>query len=267
MTNREPSGSAEKPAGMAAPTPQHQYPLPVLPTWVWLWMPLLFIPAVSMVRGISLPVYESFIESELGILETITVLALIPAVVIGFRLFFRYGHVLSLKLRIWMLVIALGAAYFAGEEASWGQHWMGWETPESLAAINKQNETNLHNTSAWLNQKPRWGLRAWVLVAGILFVLYARTRIGKYDQARHWQPWFWPTLDVLPSAVIIWLVMLFENYRKISGFVPDAFFNHRYSELEELYLSFFILFYMWSIFIRIHRLPPEPSHGSPRHTA
>ncbi len=242
---------------MTSLPPHYRYPLPVLPVWIWLWLPLSVIPVVSLVRSISLPVYETVIESEHGILETVTVMALIPAVLVGFKLFLRCSNVLSLKLRIWMLLIALGAAFFAGEEASWGQHWFGWKTPEPLAAINKQNETNLHNTSTWLNQKPRWGLRVWVLVAGIFFVVHAWRKEGTFDQARHWQPWFWPTLDVLPSAILVWAVMLFENYQKATGFVPEQYFNHRYSEFEELYLSFFILFYIWSIYVRIGRTPKQ----------
>jgi len=35
-----------------------------------------------------------------------------------------------------------------GEEASWGQHLIGFETPEILSGLNAQNETNLHNL--WL---------------------------------------------------------------------------------------------------------------------
>ncbi len=47
-------------------------------------------------------------------------------------------------------LIGLGLFYFVafGEEASWGQHWLGFETPEELKQINAQEETNLHNL--WL---------------------------------------------------------------------------------------------------------------------
>lgn len=32
-----------------------------------------------------------------------------------------------------------------GEELSWGQRIFGWETPEKIANLNQQSETNLHN--------------------------------------------------------------------------------------------------------------------------
>jgi hypothetical protein len=43
------------------------------------------------------------------------------------------------------LVAAIGVVFIAGEEISWGQRIIGWATPESIAAINKQDETNIHN--------------------------------------------------------------------------------------------------------------------------
>lgn len=44
-------------------------------------------------------------------------------------------------------LLGLGLFFFlaAGEEASWGQHWLGFETPAELKEINAQEETNLHN--------------------------------------------------------------------------------------------------------------------------
>jgi hypothetical protein len=40
----------------------------------------------------------------------------------------------------------------AGEEVSWGQHWLGFETPEEMKDINVQGEFNLHNIgSYWIN--------------------------------------------------------------------------------------------------------------------
>jgi hypothetical protein len=39
-------------------------------------------------------------------------------------------------------IIALAAFFLGGEEISWGQTYLGWETPENYLA----SETNLHNT-------------------------------------------------------------------------------------------------------------------------
>ena len=52
----------------------------------------------------------------------------------------------------WLRRLAFGflALFFFlafGEELSWGQHFLGYETPESLRGINQQGEFNLHNLS------------------------------------------------------------------------------------------------------------------------
>lgn len=51
---------------------------------------------------------------------------------------FGIGAPVVLGLMVLVVVVLLG------EEASWGQHWIGWSTPEAFEG-NIQNETNLHN--------------------------------------------------------------------------------------------------------------------------
>src|SRR5690606_24599741 len=77
-------------------------------------------------------------------------------------------------LKLWLAAGALGCLYIAGEEISWGQHIIGWGTPEYWAALNDQNETNLHNTSSWLDQKPRLLLEIGVVFGGLVMPLIAR---------------------------------------------------------------------------------------------
>lgn len=46
----------------------------------------------------------------------------------------------------WAFALAgLAALLIAGEELSWGQWIFHWSTPEPIAAVNLQQETNLHN--------------------------------------------------------------------------------------------------------------------------
>ncbi len=42
-----------------------------------------------------------------------------------------------------LAVVGLAAFFFAGEEISWGQTWLGWNTPDELREYTV--ETNLHN--------------------------------------------------------------------------------------------------------------------------
>ena len=43
------------------------------------------------------------------------------------------------------LLLIAGFVVVAGEEISWGQRVFGWETPQTVAEVNLQQETNLHN--------------------------------------------------------------------------------------------------------------------------
>ena len=72
---------------------------------------------------------------------------------------FFYGFILARRTldKTWISLakqlIYLGLAFLfffgAGEEISWGQRILGFETPESLSEVNRQEEFNLHNLSAW----------------------------------------------------------------------------------------------------------------------
>ena len=55
----------------------------------------------------------------------------------------------SLMKQLVYLGMALIFFFGAGEEISWGQRILGFQTPEALSQVNKQEEFNLHNLSAW----------------------------------------------------------------------------------------------------------------------
>jgi hypothetical protein len=50
-----------------------------------------------------------------------------------------------------LIYVGLALLFFfgAGEEISWGQRLLGFETPQALSQVNRQEEFNLHNLSAW----------------------------------------------------------------------------------------------------------------------
>jgi hypothetical protein len=55
----------------------------------------------------------------------------------------------SLVKQLVYLGLALLFFFGAGEEISWGQRILGFQTPVSLSQVNRQEEFNLHNLSAW----------------------------------------------------------------------------------------------------------------------
>jgi len=71
------------------------------------------------------------------------------------------------------LGFALLLVFGAGEEISWGQHWLGFETPEAIAAVNIQGEFNFHNIgSYWMNHAQVVLLVALAAILPILGVGY-----------------------------------------------------------------------------------------------
>jgi hypothetical protein len=64
--------------------------------------------------------------------------------------------------RVYHLLIAVGLLFLAGEEISWGQRIFKIAGPAALAAINEQNELNLHNLS---------GVHQHVKAVGLLLIL------------------------------------------------------------------------------------------------
>jgi hypothetical protein len=72
---------------------------------------------------------------------------------------FFYGFILARKTlnKSWvslakqLVYLGLALLFFfgAGEEISWGQRILGFQTPQPLSQVNRQEEFNLHNLSAW----------------------------------------------------------------------------------------------------------------------
>lgn len=87
--------------------------------------------------------------SEDSWVESVGAAAFLAASVL-FLLYFltlvRHGGVRSAPLKAAVL-LGLSVAFFvgAGEEVSWGQRLVGFATPESLEAVNRQDEFNVHN--------------------------------------------------------------------------------------------------------------------------
>lgn len=210
-----------------------------LPAWLCLWLPLATAISLLLVWNLAPHVYSAYLVGEIGILEGTHVI--IPLISAGWCVaILALPEVRADKLAfVWIVLGLLGSLYMAGEEASWGQHYAGWLTPESWQAINDQGETNLHNTSSWLDQKPRTLLEIGVLVGGIVIPLLAlwrpAIRSGRFAL-------FLPPLACLPVAVIAEVGKIWERLQALG--LWDVVLFYRASEVQELYFSLFILFYL-----------------------
>jgi len=209
----------------------------------------LLIPALLMlVHAVGSERFQGWVWSEQGPLESSHVLIPLFAMGLGLVTLWRHRDVIrstNADLR-WVATAMLGLSLMcfviAGEEASWGQHWVGWSTPEAWSEVNDQQETNLHNIGTWADQKPRAIIELGVLLFGIVWpVWHLLTR----REVRPWWGVLLPPLSVLPIALFTVGSRLLESIPKLLGVSTPAAFP-RPSELQEFYFYTFFALCMWT---------------------
>lgn len=145
----------------------------------------------------------------------------------------------------WAALAAVCSLYVCGEEISWGQHFFNWETPESWAAINDQNETNFHNISEWLDQKPKLLLQIGAYVGGLIVPLLLAKKPG-FMPARF--NFIYPSKIMGVTAAFGLGVMIQHKIAQV--YAPFIFFT-RANEVQELYLYYFVVLYMYLLYRRL----------------
>lgn len=208
--------------------------------WWWAGAPLAVAVVLTLIWQAAPDFYQDWIHGEQGLLEMSQAIIMLAAAFLGVRLL-ALPVVRRRRLMLaWVGLTTVGAFHVAGEEVSWGQHLFHWSTPEYWAAVNDQQETNLHNVSSWLDQKPRLLLEIGVIVGGIILPLsglrYPALRASRFGIIV-------PPLRCLPAAVLAEVTRLFERTAGSKGSDADAIFN-RPSEYQEFYFYLFVLFYL-----------------------
>ena len=193
---------------------------------------------------------ESLLQGELGLVENLTVVMLLVALGYTIDTLLRFRGDLHWLPKAFLAVYSLGAIYFAGEEASWGQHWIGWETGALFQEINDQGETNLHNTSVWLDRVPKGVLSLAVFLGGIVIpAIYLFRKRPVNPDARWW--WLMPTHVVLPSAILATIATWPAKIERETGV---NFYFAGSQEMKEFYFAFFILLFILSLNQRLRFL-------------
>jgi len=231
--------------------------------WWWLGVPLFVAVAAPVIYAIDRDFYNEAINQEgWGLLELAHVVIPLIAFVLAIAILRDPLVRRSVFLRLWIGLAALGSLYIAGEEASWGQHLIGWDTPEGWQAVNDQNETNLHNISSWLDQKPRLLMQLGIIVGGIVLPLAL-----PHLKALRASPL---ALIVPPKALMPTAVLALGWYlaRDLQPVMPEArFMVTRPSEVEETFLVLFVLFYLMVFRRRLAQLRPRAAQSPAAETA
>lgn len=180
----------------------------------------------------------SALHSENGPHETFEFLILIVAFFVAVTTFKYIDWKRQKWLAVWIGLAAVCCFYVAGEEISWGQHFLKWSTPESWSQINDQGETNLHNMSSWFDQKPRLLLLIGVVFGGLVLPL-----LNKY------KPQIVPekfSMVYPPEtlALIAGVCLLVHVVDDVDSAIDSITLFERASEIEELYMFYFVLLYL-----------------------
>ena len=215
---------------------------------VWLVLPIVVAVMPYIARFIGTHT-DGYMYGEKGIVENITVIFLLTAIIACLLFLFAKEKIQFSSLKIWMVLFLLGAIYYAGEEMSWGQHYFGWGTPEQWTEFNDQQETNLHNTAAIFDQIPRTLLSIAALIGGVLIPIFRKYK-NHIPNKESFFDWLLPTYVCLPAALLSLLVSWHEKMYKILDIaIPEAL-DIRAGETKECLLALFMMMYALSIWYR-----------------
>jgi len=210
----------------------------------WLWIPVLFVLLQGVLEMILPHAIMSASLSENGPHEILQfVIILSAAFIAGFYFISRNAN-RNIIYKIWFGLAFICCVYVAGEEVSWGQHFFNWGTPETWTAVNDQQETNLHNTSSWLDQKPRLILMFGIVFGTLIVPALISKNILKLPD----------TLKTLVPAkelsLLAFLIIGTHILDKILNALDINFFA-RYSEVQEILLFYFVLLYLINLYHRL----------------
>lgn len=221
-----------------------------------IWLPIcLFVFRLVAYYADPLLHIEKHVQSEYGIYENLTFVFLLLAVVlIANTTTVLRQNALLLKKTI-LLSFALGCIYFAGEEISWGQHFFKWQTPEAWDEINKQGETNIHNTYAIFDYFPRE-----ILIASLVFYCSFLPMISFFPAMRNgfWEKhfaWLYPEPRLALVAGLMLLTRLPDRLVKEFPNIGTIPYPINPKEFQELFISLTLFLIAWGVLRNSKTMP------------
>jgi hypothetical protein len=210
--------------------------------WALAVGPLVAAGLIALTVGYR-PLYRAIIEED-GIVEWAQNGALLGLAVVGALIAHRLLTRRRIVLGSLYLLAAVAAVFIFGEEISWGQRLLGWATPEELARLNVQGETNVHNIGQTL--------RALNLVMMIVALAAAALPVA-------WRAWAGDRARQVDEYLLVPPVFLASSFLLAAGYrivrftlVPDGrYVVSRYQEVTEL--AFYVALLAFA-FLALRRL-------------
>ena len=232
-------------------------------------MNLMFPNVYVFTTGTGNSGFIPIIWNENGYIEIIQIIILFLTLIILFQCLVRKPK--SRTTKIFLLISFIGISYIFFEEISWGQHFIGFKSPDILLNksslfYNKQNEFNIHNISNLFNEIPRALVLIWCSMSVPIMNLI------KYDGNKQLVNIIQPDKSLIYLSYTILLISLpdlvinkldlIEN-SKLFIFDKNSFVEYdliqlslsilslnfiRFSELQELLFYYYFLYH--SIFFK-----------------
>ncbi len=220
--------------------------------WISILLPLIVPIMLVVAAAIDPAIADGMVAKEKGIVEHLTVVVLLPGIVAGFWgawVAFRRGLMPKWWIPGWFVMWSLACIYFAGEEISWGQHYFGWEASDAMKEINDQEETNLHNMTSWLDQKPRTLVEIFIVVGGLIIPLIHKLQGEKRPGPDRWDHWIWPTAACSTAAA---MMLVCRAGQALEETMPDLMTGLASSESREFAIALFLAMYLvvWALRVR-----------------
>lgn len=211
-----------------------------------------FVAAVNIIP--DGPTYEYWLASEASITENLTILFSLIAAVFAFKLIKDTKHLPQAKFfRVWFTLFAIALIYLAGEEASWGQHLIGWESGEYMSENNSMGETNLHNLNNAMEQGPKILLHLAAIFGGLIWPLIVYLKKINLSENNFFY-WVMPNYTAVMSCLFAIALRLWERYYAWMGIKDEYAVRDSFKDLKEMnetFLALFMLVYLLSIYYRI----------------
>lgn len=172
----------------------------------------------------------------------------------------------------WFALFALGSIFMFLEETSFGQHVIGFESPEYFKEHNKQQELSLHNLagdapSSTLRQIANTGLPIFAIILPLVAGHFRKKRQASPDAKSNLPKWVWLIMPGWELALWVVLAALVSPVRKLGGFSDDDAGHWRgsLSEFKEMLWYCGLLVYAWSSYR--HLVLGKTAEDSPRKAA
>lgn len=198
------------------------------PFWTLTVAPLTVVVAYFALFAVRPGLFALWVQGETGVVELATAAAFAVAAAAAARL--AVAPQLSRIHRFAFWVFSLAALFVSLEEISYGQHLLGWMSPDFFRLSNAQGETNLHNL---FGSKPgkRLSQLADLGSWAVLVVLPVWVR----QRGRRTSTSLIPGLELVPLTLLARLV---ASLKGVPGLAPDL------NELREMLWGWMALGYI-----------------------